>query len=112
MIAKIVDWVTVLNVVKEKTNKTKKQIGEEIGIGGAVIGSLSGASRLPELRHSEGMALLEMFRSVTEDKVPMVNRADEGRCACCCRKSPQSEILRVGVGNFRCISCLKARLGG
>lgn len=30
------------------------------------------------------------------------------RCPCCCKKTDRVDLIRIGVGKFRCIKCVKA----
>jgi len=115
MLLEIIDWIKVMDVVAKTTKRQKKAIGEEIGIAGSAIGALSGTTKQPELRHSEGEYLLGLYRSVTDTPVPKLKKSKQVRCPSCSILRERSDIMRMNVQKFRCTSCVdraKNKAGG
>lgn len=100
MLLKTTNWTKVAQEISKATGRTMLDIYYSVGIGGSVIPPA-------EPRHSEGEALLELFRYHVGGGVPTLSKDENTRCPCCSKKIKRINLIRVKVGAFKCIDCLK-----
>lgn len=100
MLLKTTNWLSVAQQISKATGRPMLDIYHSVGIGGSVIPPA-------EPRHSEGEALLELFRHHVGGGIPTITKDENTRCPCCMKKIKRIDLIRIKVGAFKCLNCLK-----